>query len=111
MGVEIKVPTLGESVTQATVSKWFKAAGDTVAVDEPLVELETDKVTVEVNAPTAGALASIAAPEGSVVEDHMQVQISGFLTSAWTSQLHPGRGVNRNATRQVVALSALFPRC
>ena len=68
MGVEIKVPTLGESVTQATVSKWFKAAGDTVAVDEPLVELETDKVTVEVNAPTAGALASIAAPEGSDVE-------------------------------------------
>lgn len=68
MGVEIKVPTLGESVTQATVSKWFKAAGDSVAVDEPLVELETDKVTVEVNAPTAGALSSIAAPEGTDVQ-------------------------------------------
>ncbi|MBM3582713.1 MAG: dihydrolipoamide succinyltransferase, partial [Alphaproteobacteria bacterium] len=62
MGVEIKVPTLGESVTQATVSKWFKQAGEAVAQDEPLVEIETDKVTVEVNAPASGALASIAAP-------------------------------------------------
>ncbi len=68
MGVEIKVPTLGESVTQATVSKWFKQAGDAVAQDEPLVEIETDKVTVEVNAPAAGALASIAAPAGSDVQ-------------------------------------------
>ncbi|MCC7016568.1 MAG: 2-oxoglutarate dehydrogenase complex dihydrolipoyllysine-residue succinyltransferase [Rhodospirillales bacterium] len=68
MGVEIKVPTLGESVTQATVSKWFKKAGEAVAQDEPLVEIETDKVTVEVNAPAAGALSSIAAPEGSDVQ-------------------------------------------
>ncbi|MSO85527.1 MAG: 2-oxoglutarate dehydrogenase complex dihydrolipoyllysine-residue succinyltransferase [Rhodospirillales bacterium] len=68
MGVEIKVPTLGESVTQATVSKWFKKVGEAVAQDEPLVEIETDKVTVEVNAPAAGALASIAAPEGSDVQ-------------------------------------------
>lgn len=68
MGVEIKVPTLGESVTQATVAKWFKKAGDAVELDEPLVEIETDKVTVEVNAPAAGALASIAAPEGSDVQ-------------------------------------------
>ncbi len=59
MAIEIKVPTLGESVTEATVSKWFKAAGDAVAVDEALVELETDKVTVEVNAPVAGALKSM----------------------------------------------------
>ena len=68
MGVEIKVPTLGESVTQATVAKWFKKAVDAGALDEPLVEIETDKVTVEVNAPAAGALASIAAPEGSDVQ-------------------------------------------
>ncbi|NQV82883.1 MAG: 2-oxoglutarate dehydrogenase complex dihydrolipoyllysine-residue succinyltransferase [Rhodospirillales bacterium] len=67
MAVEIKVPPLGESVTEATIAKWFKAVGDAVAVDEPLVELETDKVTVEVNAPVAGALKSIAAPEGSEV--------------------------------------------
>jgi len=62
MGVEVKVPTLGESVTEATVAKWFKAAGDAVARDEALVELETDKVTVEVNAPVAGALRSILLP-------------------------------------------------
>jgi 2-oxoglutarate dehydrogenase E2 component (dihydrolipoamide succinyltransferase) len=68
MGVEVKVPTLGESVTQATVAKWFKKAGESVAVDEPLVELETDKVTVEVNAPVAGALSLITAPEGADVE-------------------------------------------
>ena len=67
MGVEVKVPTLGESVTEATVAKWFKAAGDAVVLDEPLVELETDKVTVEVNAPAAGALASISAAEGTDV--------------------------------------------
>jgi 2-oxoglutarate dehydrogenase E2 component (dihydrolipoamide succinyltransferase) len=53
---EIRVPTLGESVTEATIGRWFKAPGDTVAADEPLVELETDKVTVEVPAPAAGVL-------------------------------------------------------
>ena len=51
---EIRVPTLGESVTEATIGRWFKKAGDFVAVDEPLVELETDKVTIEVPAPSAG---------------------------------------------------------
>src|ERR687891_310892 len=50
---EIRVPTLGESVTEATIGKWFKKPGDAVAVDEPLVELETDKVTIEVPAPAA----------------------------------------------------------
>ncbi|MBT3558856.1 MAG: dihydrolipoamide succinyltransferase, partial [Rhodospirillales bacterium] len=68
MVVEVKVPVLGESVSEATVSKWFKAAGEAVAVDEPIVELETDKVTVEVNSPVAGALAGIVATEGSDVE-------------------------------------------
>jgi 2-oxoglutarate dehydrogenase E2 component (dihydrolipoamide succinyltransferase) len=68
MAVDIKVPTLGESVTEATVAKWFKAAGDAVAVDEALVALETDKVTVEVNASVAGARKSIAAKEGAEVE-------------------------------------------
>src|SRR5262249_50041893 len=57
---DIRVPTLGESVTEATIGKWFKKAGDAVAVDEPLVELETDKVTIEVPAPAAGGLAEIA---------------------------------------------------
>jgi 2-oxoglutarate dehydrogenase E2 component (dihydrolipoamide succinyltransferase) len=62
------VPALGESVTSATVARWLKQAGDAVAADEPLVELETDKVTVEVNAPVAGRLGSIAAAEGAEVE-------------------------------------------
>lgn len=66
--MEITVPQLGESVTEATVAKWFKSIGDTVARDEPLVELETDKVTLEVNAAEAGTLSEITAAEGSEVE-------------------------------------------
>src|ERR1017187_4865439 len=64
---DIRVPTLGESVTEATIGKWFKHAGDAVAVDEPLVELETDKVTIEVPSPAAGVLAEIAAKDGETV--------------------------------------------
>ena len=64
---EIRVPTLGESVTEATIGKWFKKPGDPVAVDEPLVELETDKVTIEVPAPAAGTLGDIAAKDGETV--------------------------------------------
>ena len=65
--VDIRVPTLGESVTEATVGKWFKQPGEAVAVDEPLVELETDKVTLEVPAPAAGVLGDIAAKTGDTV--------------------------------------------
>ena len=68
MATEILVPTLGESVSTATVARWLKKAGEAVKADEPLVELETDKVTVEVNAPTAGVIESIAADEGAEVE-------------------------------------------
>jgi 2-oxoglutarate dehydrogenase E2 component (dihydrolipoamide succinyltransferase) len=64
---EIRVPTLGESVTEATIGKWFKKPGDAVAVDEPLVELETDKVTIEVPAPAAGVLGEISAKDGETV--------------------------------------------
>src|SRR5665213_2038390 len=64
---EIRVPTLGESVTEATIGRWFKKAGDAVAVDEPLVELETDKVTIEVPAPSAGTLGEIMAKDGETV--------------------------------------------
>ena len=64
---DIRVPTLGESVTEATVGKWFKQPGDAVAVDEPLVELETDKVTLEVPAPAAGVLGEIMAKNGETV--------------------------------------------
>src|SRR5436309_7791367 len=68
MAVEIKVPALGESVTEATVSKWLVKAGDAVAIDQPLCELETDKVTVEVNATVAGSIADLAVAEGATVQ-------------------------------------------
>ena len=68
MPTEIKVPQLGESVTTATVARWLKKPGETVVADTPLVELETDKVTVEVNAPDAGVLTEIIAAEGAEVE-------------------------------------------
>ncbi len=73
MAVEIKVPALGESVTEATVSKWMVKAGDQVAIDQPLCELETDKVTVEVNAIVAGAIVDLAVEEGATV------QVGGLL--------------------------------
>jgi 2-oxoglutarate dehydrogenase E2 component (dihydrolipoamide succinyltransferase) len=67
MATEIRVPTLGESVSEATIGKWFKKVGDAIAADEPLVELETDKVTIEVPAPSAGTLLEITAQEGDTV--------------------------------------------
>ena len=68
MSIEIKVPVLGESVVEATVAKWMKNAGETVNADEPIVELETDKVSLEVPAPQAGVLTDIIAQEGDTVE-------------------------------------------
>ena len=67
MSVEIRVPTLGDSVTGATIAKWLKKAGEAVALDEPIVELETDKVTVEINAPAAGTISEIIAADGAAV--------------------------------------------
>src|SRR5271157_5377376 len=67
MAIEIRVPALGESISEATVGKWFKKAGEPVRADEPLVELETDKVTLEVNAPGAGVLSEITAETGQTV--------------------------------------------
>src|ERR1700677_161208 len=68
MTVQIKVPAMGESVTEATVARWFKKEGDAVTRDEPLVELETDKVTVEVPAPADGSIESIAVQSGATVQ-------------------------------------------
>src|SRR6202041_126241 len=67
MATEIRVPTLGESITEAAVGKWFKQLGDAIKADEPRVELETDKVTLEVNAPASGVLAEIAVQTGETV--------------------------------------------
>src|SRR3954452_13187789 len=68
MSIQIKVPAMGESVTEATVARWFKKEGDAVARDEPVLELETDKVTVEVPAPADGALESISVQTGTTVQ-------------------------------------------
>src|SRR6266516_919783 len=84
---EIRVPTLGESVTEATIGKWFKKPGDAVAVDEPLVELETDKVTIEVPAPAAGTLAEISANNGDTV-----------AVGAILGQIKDGAGAAKPAT-------------
>ena len=98
MPTDIKVPTLGESVTTATVARWLKQAGEAVAADEPLVELETDKVTVEVNAPSAGTLESVAAAEGA------EVEVGGLLGT-----LIEGQGAARPATKPETPASASSP--
>jgi 2-oxoglutarate dehydrogenase E2 component (dihydrolipoamide succinyltransferase) len=85
---DIRVPTLGESVTEATIGKWFKQPGDAVAVDEPLVELETDKVTIEVPAPAAGVLSEIAAKDGETV-----------AVGALLGQINQGAGAPAAATK------------
>src|SRR3546814_7955253 len=86
MATEIRVPTLGESVSEATVGTWFKKVGDVVKVDEPLVELETDKVTVEVPAPASGVLSEIVAQNGETVGlDALLGQIAEGAAGAATS--------------------------
>jgi 2-oxoglutarate dehydrogenase E2 component (dihydrolipoamide succinyltransferase) len=87
--VDVMVPTLGESVTEATVATWFKAVGDTVAQDEMLCELETDKVSVEVPSPAAGVLTEITAPEGATVDASAKLAVissgAGAVASAATT--------------------------
>ncbi len=88
--VDVMVPTLGESVTEATVSIWFKQVGDSVAQDEMLCELETDKVSVEVPAPAAGVLAEIVAPEGATVDATAKLAvISGSAAGAAATPAAP----------------------
>src|SRR5436305_5393421 len=95
---EIRVPTLGESVTEATIGRWFKKAGDAVAVDEPLVELETDKVTIEVPAPSAGTLGEIVAKDGETV-----------AVGALLGQISDGAGGAKPAAAPVPAKEAAKP--
>ena len=83
--VDVMVPTLGESVTEATVSTWFKQVGDTVAQDEMLCELETDKVSVEVPAPASGVLSEIVAPEGATVNASAKLAVIGGASAAAAS--------------------------
>jgi len=113
MTINIIVPTLGESVTEATVAKWFKAAGDTVARDESLCELETDKVAIEVYAPESGVLTDIAAEEGENVEvggllGHLTegVDASASSTSAPAPAAPTTEGSEPAAATQPVAQAA-----
>ena len=96
---EIRVPTLGESVTEATIGKWFKKAGEAVAVDEPLVELETDKVTIEVPAPAAGVLSDIAVKDGETV-----------AVGALLGQIKEGAGAPAAAEARRAAAAPAPPR-
>ena len=98
MTTEIRVPALGESVTEATVAKWMKAVGDAVAVDEPLVELETDKVTVEVPSPVAGTLAEIIAETGSDVA--VGAVLGAIAEGAAQAAKSPQAGARPEAARE-----------
>ena len=97
MATEIRVPTLGESITEATVGKWFKKAGDAIKADEPLVELETDKVTLEVNAPASGVLSEIAVPTGETVA------VGALLGMVGASSARFGAKARRRAGRASAA--------
>lgn len=100
MTIKITVPTLGESVTEATIAKWFKNVGDVVKADEPLVELETDKVTVEIPAPAAGVLSEIIAAVGATVEVGADLGVIGAGTGAVAA---PAKAAAPAAAAPVVA--------
>src|SRR5213083_2451982 len=102
---EIRVPALGESVTEATIGKWFKKPGDPVAVDEPLVEIETDKVTIEVPAPAAGVLAEIVAKNGETVAIGAllgQIREGGGATAAKAAPTPTGRPDEKTTTARPI---------
>ena len=89
--MELIVPTLGESITEATVSKWLKKVGDSFEADEPLVEIETDKITVEVPAPSAGSISEIKVEEGA------DVNIGGVLALLGDQKSTNGSSTNEKA--------------
>ncbi|MEZ5789042.1 MAG: 2-oxoglutarate dehydrogenase complex dihydrolipoyllysine-residue succinyltransferase [Xanthobacteraceae bacterium] len=104
--IEIRVPTLGESVTEATIGRWFKQAGDAVAVDEPLVELETDKVTIEVPAPAGGVLSEISVQDGETVAVGAllgQIAEGGGAPAAKTAPTATGQPDQKTETAQPIA--------
>jgi 2-oxoglutarate dehydrogenase E2 component (dihydrolipoamide succinyltransferase) len=100
MATEIRVPALGESVTEAIVGKWFKKAGDAVKADEPLVELETDKVTLEVNAPSAGVISEIRVKEGDTVAVGAVLGAIGEGAGAAASSARAGMGTGTSGSLQ-----------
>src|SRR5437660_8652126 len=103
---EIRVPTLGESVTEATVARWLKQPGEAVARDEPVVELETDKVTLEIPAPVAGTLGEIKAAEGSNVPVGavLGLVVDGVAAAAPHPNPLPARGGRERSAEAVQSL-------
>ena len=106
MATEIRVPTLGESVTEATIGKWFKQPGDTIKADEPLLELETDKVTLEVNAPAAGVLSEIIAKAGETVSPNA---LLGQITASSGAATTPSAPVLAAVAAPVKAAPLAMP--
>ncbi|PPC86970.1 MAG: dihydrolipoyllysine-residue succinyltransferase [Hyphomicrobium sp.] len=100
MSIEIRVPTLGESVTEATVGKWFKKVGEAVKADEPLVELETDKVTVEVPAPASGIMGDILVQSGTTVAvGSLLAALQGGAPAAKAKTAEPAKAPAAPATK------------
>src|SRR5277367_4977949 len=106
MATEIRVPTLGESITEATVGKWFKQRGDAVKADEPLVELETDKVTLEINAPAPGVLSEVSAQTGETVSIGA---LLGALSPASTAASAPAKAEASAPASRASATTAMPP--
>ena len=106
MATEIRVPTLGESITEATVGKWFKQRGDAVKADEPLVELETDKVTLEVNAPGSGVLSEISVQTGETVSIGA---LLGALSTSSAPASAPAKAEASAAASKPAAATAMPP--
>src|SRR5258708_22330315 len=107
MATEIKVPSLGESITEATVSKWLKRPGEPVAADEPVAELETDKVTLEIPAPAAGTLAEILAEEGANVPVGA---VLGRIADGAAASPHPPLPAAKGPTLSHIAGEGADPR-
>ena len=97
MATEIRVPTLGESVSEATIGRWFKKTGDAVKADEPILELETDKVTLEVNAPASGVLAEITVKDGETVSAGA---LLGQIADGGAAAAAPSKGAGKAAAAQ-----------
>ena len=105
MATEVRVPTLGESVTEATVATWFKKPGDQVAVDDMLCELETDKVTVEVPSPVAGTLAEIVAAEGATVStEALLAQINEGAEASAPAKSTPAKSAPAQAAQTIAVM-------
>jgi 2-oxoglutarate dehydrogenase E2 component (dihydrolipoamide succinyltransferase) len=103
MSIEVRVPTLGESVSEATIATWFKQPGDAVAADEMLCELETDKVTVEVPAPASGVLAEIVAAEGETVGVNALLAMIAEEGHAGPETPEPRKGADKQGSTEKAA--------